>query len=662
MDVHLPAERRDLIPFDSVHAVRRATRGGRWWVLAALLVAIVYVVVLFQGGIARLTTFPWVLTAFVATAIWANAAHQSHARARIAAWALSGAGALGVVGMLVWTYEMSGLAPGQVPTAAYLLLLPNVAITAGTALALSPRRLRTWQPSLTADALLVLLAGTAVTLRVVVEPMLVTGSDGGLALLASLQTVGGLPILVAALLVLHRGSVLSPRSAVLLLAATLVFGLGTVLTLTGVDPEPFRLGNGFDFVWILGWALFAWSGALAREDAPTGPVMVARRRTRDAIRKLIVPGAALFMVVAVIDIGLGTPPRPGTVVVIALFGVVLAARTGHAFRITDRDATQRRQLTHTRALVEVTHSLAGTMDLDATLRSISESARAVFETRAAGIELVTGDGRSLEIRSALGLPDIVVGMRFPIQGSFTGWVVRQGAPRATVDPTRDPYVQPQSLAFLGHWPVAAAPIRFRGETLGALFACIRDDPFDAEELELLTALAEQAAIAIQNARLFEQVSELSITDPLTGLANRRQLERELAREFAAARRGRALAAVIFDLDRFKNYNDANGHLAGDQALQAFADVLKVEIRAMNLVARYGGDEFVALLGGADARGAEAFVSRVRTSFAEAAEGLGRGEISVSAGLASYRPDMPDTDALLREADDALYRAKLRLRT
>lgn len=662
MAVQLPAESRNLVPFDTVHAVRRATRRGRLWVVGVVLVAAAYGLVLARGSANPLTTFPWVVAAFVAMIVWANAADQSHARARIAAWTLSGAAAIAMLAFLVWAYETPGLPSERVPTAAYLLLLPHLAIAAGTGLALSPRRLRTWQPSLTADALLVLLAGAAATLRMVVEPMLMTGHDGGLAFLASLQSVVGLPIMMAALLVLHRGSVLSPRSAVLLLGATGVFGLATVLTLTGVDPEPFRLGNGFDLFWILGWALFAGSGALAREDSHTGPVMLARRRTRDTIRKLIVPGAALFMVVAIIDIGLGRPPRLETVGAIALFGVVLAVRTAHAFRITDRDAEQRRQLAHTRALVEVTHSLAGTMDLDATLRTISESARDVFEARAAGIELVTGDGRSLEIRSALGLPEVVVGLRFPIEGSFTGWVVRQGAPRATVDPSRDPYMQPQSLDFLGHWPVAAAPIRFRGETLGALFACIRDDPFDPEELELLTAMAEQAAIAIQNARLFEQVSELSITDPLTGLANRRQLERELAREFAAARRGRDLAAVLFDLDDFKDYNDANGHLAGDQALQAFADVLKVETRTMNLVARYGGDEFVALLSGADARGAEAFVERVRAGFAAAVDDLGRGVIGVSAGLAVFRPDMPDTAALLREADDALYRAKLRVRT
>ena len=662
MGVQLPGKSRDLVPFASVHAVRRAATRPRWWFVAGLVVAAAYLPVLVRDAGDSLTRVPWLLAPFLAGIAWAHSAHQSHGRARAAFWTLAAAGGVATLAQLAWAYESAMLTPGAVPAAVYVFLLVHAVMAVGAGLTLSPSRGQGAESGLIADALLLFFAAAAVTLRLVVEPMARTGVAGELAVLATLQSAGGVPILVAALVVLRRNSLLAPRSAVLLLGATLIFGVGSLFSLTGADPAPFRLGDGFDYVWLAGWLAYAWSGLRARDEASTGEAMLDRRRARETLRKLIVPGAAVFMAVAVADIGLGRPPLPATVGAIALFGAVLALRTAHAFAIADREADHRRMLTHTRALVEVTHSLAGTMDLDATLQTISESAREVFNTRAAGIELVTGDGQALETRATVGLPEDVVGLRFPIEGSFTGWVVRHGTPRATVDPAKDPYIQPQSLDFLGHWPVAAAPIRFQGETLGALFACIRSDPFDPEELELLNAMAEQAAIAIQNARLFAQVTELSVTDPLTGLANRRQLERELAREFAAARRGRKLCAVIFDLDDFKQYNDAHGHLAGDEALQAFSEALKVQTRAMNLAARYGGDEFVVLLSDAHAEGAEIFIERVCETFDEKMEGLGRGTLNVSAGLAVYRKEMPDSNVLLREADEALYRDKPRART
>ncbi len=92
-------------------------------------------------------------------------------------------------------------------------------------------------------------------------------------------------------------------------------------------------------------------------------------------------------------------------------------------------------------------------------------------------------------------------------------------------------------------------------------------------------------------------------------------------------------------------------------IQAFADALKGEVRTMNLAARYGGDEFVALLSDTDAVGARRFIDRVRRSYAERTAEIGRGPVTVSAGLATYRDDMPDANTLLREADRALYREK-----
>jgi diguanylate cyclase (GGDEF)-like protein len=182
-------------------------------------------------------------------------------------------------------------------------------------------------------------------------------------------------------------------------------------------------------------------------------------------------------------------------------------------------------------------------------------------------------------------------------------------------------------------------------------------PFDEADLALLTALADQAAVAIENARLFQQVHQLSLTDPLTGLPNRRQLERDLAREFSAAQRGRRLAVCMFDLNEFKEYNDRHGHVAGDDALRLFSRALASETRAMNLAARYGGDEFIVLLTDSDDLGAEAFLGRLRRAFPGLDAAGSQRELGFSAGYASYDASMVTPEDLVAAADRHLYASK-----
>src|SRR5690606_27706270 len=247
---------------------------------------------------------------------------------------------------------------------------------------------------------------------------------------------------------------------------------------------------------------------------------------------------------------------PGTAITVSLVALagLLAARIGFTTAEVERRKEGERLYIQNSALIEVSRALAGSTELDNTMVLVSQWAARLLQASAAGIELMDPDGKTLELRATVGLPENILGLRFSFDRSFTGWVVRHGRPRATTNPTADPFIQPQSRSFLGNSPVAAAPLIFRDRPLGALFACMRNRPFDESDLELLQALADQVAIAIENARLFEQVRALSLTDPLTGLANRRQLERELNREFSAARRGRKLVVVIFDLDGFKEYN------------------------------------------------------------------------------------------------------------
>jgi diguanylate cyclase (GGDEF)-like protein len=374
----------------------------------------------------------------------------------------------------------------------------------------------------------------------------------------------------------------------------------------------------------------------------------------ERLRQYVAPTVAIVLAAISIDTSLH-PVERRTAIALGVLAVLVALRLVQLLQATRLQQVERRELVQMRALMDVNRALAGADDLDATLQTVTDWAQRVLNAKAASIELLSGQTQ-LVLRAATGLRQDVIGLTFPVETSFTGWVVKTGDLRVSENAAQDPFVSTESGAILGDAPVAAVPLRFRERTLGVLL-CVGTRPFDSNDLELLRAFANQAAVAIEDASLFEQVRTLSVTDPLTGLANRRMLDRELEREFAAARRGRRLVAVMFDLDDFKQHNDRYGHLAGDRVLKHFAEALMASTRAMNLAARFGGDEFFALLADNSIGGAQVFVGRVQARFAETMRAAGNPLLTVSAGIAEFKPDMQNAAELIEAADRALYISK-----
>ena len=143
----------------------------------------------------------------------------------------------------------------------------------------------------------------------------------------------------------------------------------------------------------------------------------------------------------------------------------------------------------------------------------------------------------------------------------------------------------------------------------------------------------------------------------TGLPNRRRLQIHLEHEVAAARRGRPVSIAVFDIDRFKHYNDTFGHIAGDDILRAVSGVLSHANRAMNIVARYGGDEFVSVLSETGLDGARLYIERVKDQV-EKNDVLASFGISISVGCAEFDPDtMATVNDVFRAADADMYEAK-----
>jgi diguanylate cyclase (GGDEF)-like protein len=166
------------------------------------------------------------------------------------------------------------------------------------------------------------------------------------------------------------------------------------------------------------------------------------------------------------------------------------------------------------------------------------------------------------------------------------------------------------------------------------------------------ALAVFAEILHRERRAAE---ELALVDALTGLPNRRHAEVMLDSQFAAAVRGRKLVVVMFDLDHFKLVNDKYGHEAGDETLRAFGDVLRQNTRRMDLSARFGGEEFISILGECELASAVALADRMRAAMA--ARTFAWGSVTVSAGVATYEAGMGSYEVLVAAADRALYAAK-----
>ncbi len=189
-------------------------------------------------------------------------------------------------------------------------------------------------------------------------------------------------------------------------------------------------------------------------------------------------------------------------------------------------------------------------------------------------------------------------------------------------------------------------------------------PYDLPELlaRVQAALRMKAAVEALKAEQSRLQFEAT-TDNLTGVANRAYFNRRLVEEFAAAERdGSLLACLMLDIDHFKHVNDRYGHLAGDLVLRDVGQLLRANVRAVDIPARYGGEEFAVLMPGAPLEGARALGERVRTvverhafQMAVTAYPL---RITISAGAAVRRRDQKSPEALIEEADRALYRAKL----
>lgn len=229
----------------------------------------------------------------------------------------------------------------------------------------------------------------------------------------------------------------------------------------------------------------------------------------------------------------------------------------------------------------------------------------------------------------------------------------------------DPDADPTEVAYMRSIQVGTLlmlPLVYGSQVFGLVELDLWDEErrIGEDSIRLGRALADQAAIAIQNARLFEEIQRISTTDALTGLYNRRSFFDLAEQEFRRAfRYRRPLTVCMMDVDKLKYMNDTYGHVVGDQVLMYFANKLRWGLRTIDLIGRYGGDEFIVLMPETELASAHQASERLLNDIVQDAQMAGGlpESVSCSIGLASLNENCTNLEVLLKRADEVLYQAK-----
>lgn len=313
------------------------------------------------------------------------------------------------------------------------------------------------------------------------------------------------------------------------------------------------------------------------------------------------------------------------------------------------------------SLMQLTNAIGSTANLTTIMGLALDTVRHLFEATSGLIYRVEHETGTLRHVDSFGYPPEVTGKLtkppyYPMSECLT---VMEDRPISVPDLSA---AEPSCrvLEKIRKGSTVCVGIKSEGRNIGVLH--IRSDrpgAFKEEDIRLITAVADQVALALQRALLFEEISRLAITDPLTGVFNVRRLESVLSDEISRARRyQRPISFLMIDVDNLKAYNDTLGHQQGDAVLTAVAGILDANTRKVDKVFRYGGDEFCIVLPETDHTDAVIVAEKVRRAvFEHRFPGEFQEGITISLGLASFPRDTGDAGELIKKADIALYAAK-----
>jgi diguanylate cyclase (GGDEF)-like protein len=336
------------------------------------------------------------------------------------------------------------------------------------------------------------------------------------------------------------------------------------------------------------------------------------------------------------------------------------------------------ELTRLRSeLSERAHAVAQWQDFARTLAALTDPAQVYSTILSKSIEVLSAERASLLIleeesqelvfKAYHGLShEIAQNERLRLGEGIAGAVLERGEPLLVRDISDHEWVAARARGTCRTRSFISFPIQTEGRRIGVLNVADRatGESYGANDLNWLKSIAPHAAAALERIDLREKAQRfqlMSITDPLTGLLNRRYLEERFAEEVERSKRYHyPLSFMMIDIDGFKAYNDTFGHQAGDEILRATAQCIRSSLRNFDVAARYGGEEFSLVLPETEITSATALAERLRREVENhlgATNPIARQPVTISIGVASLSPLLHTTHKVIRAADQALYAAK-----
>ncbi len=315
---------------------------------------------------------------------------------------------------------------------------------------------------------------------------------------------------------------------------------------------------------------------------------------------------------------------------------------------------------------ELGKALTSSLQLDQVLRTIMEKIDEFLRPDTWSLLLVDDASQELYFELAVGKgAQALKDVRIKMGQGIAGWVAQNDEAVIVPDVSQDTrfFSKVDEKTKVETRSIVAVPVRYRDHCLGVieLINCVGSDGFQERDLALLEALADFAAIALENARHVKRIHELTITDDCTNLYNARHMDFILETEiYRSQRYGYEFSLVFIDLDHFKGVNDKHGHLVGSKLLAEVGQMVKNACRRIDFAFRYGGDEFVIVLPQSSKENAYVVARRLHRMIGETtwlqSDGLSV-HFTASLGVASYPADAKSKVELLRLADEAMYMVK-----